>query len=209
MSRWAKPAPARALGGRPEPEISFSEIKVTRQLRHAHVQHREGGDRVSGGGINPNGPSMGMSAGRGYHYQVCGPHMATFQPALTTIRPSSPHDFPWNRLDQIVCGWDWQLGTGLRLRCKRFALLDYEVTQEDGLRRLTLTLPPSRPFGPATPRGERLQPCAREAATVCDERLQPHVLAGCSPMYGQASLRRAGHAAATLRVAALRPGTSI
>ena len=30
LSRWAKPAPARALGGRPEPEISFSEIKVTR-----------------------------------------------------------------------------------------------------------------------------------------------------------------------------------
>ena len=48
--------------------------------------------------------------------------------------PSS-HDFPWNRLDQIVCGWDWQLGTGLRLRCKRFALLDYEDKQEDGLRR--------------------------------------------------------------------------
>ena len=96
--------------------------------------------------------------------------MERFQPALTTIRPSSPHDFPWNRLDQvpttyyllftahyllttteysslttyhlpcnrldqIVCGWDWQLGTGLRLRCKRFALLDYEAKQEDGLRR--------------------------------------------------------------------------
>ena len=45
------------------------------------------------------------------------------------------HDFPWNRLDQIVCGWDWQLDKGLRLRCKRFALLDYEAKQEDGLRR--------------------------------------------------------------------------
>ena len=47
----------------------------------------------------------------------------------------SRHDFPWNRLDQIVCGWDWQLDKGLRLRCKRFALLDYEAKQEDGLRR--------------------------------------------------------------------------
>ena len=47
----------------------------------------------------------------------------------------SRHDFPWNRLDQIVCGWDWQLDRGLRLRCKRFALLDYEAKQEDGLRR--------------------------------------------------------------------------
>ena len=33
MSRWAKPAPERTVGGGPEPEvkeIAFSEIKVTR-----------------------------------------------------------------------------------------------------------------------------------------------------------------------------------
>ena len=32
MSRWAKPAPERTVGGGPEPEvkeIAFSEIKVT------------------------------------------------------------------------------------------------------------------------------------------------------------------------------------
>eukprot|EP00908_Phaeocystis_cordata_P025860 Transcript_8337.p1 GENE.Transcript_8337~~Transcript_8337.p1 ORF type:complete len:628 (+),score=288.23 Transcript_8337:230-1885(+) len=121
-SRWGhgRGAAGRDVG-QPEQDLSFSEIKVTRQLRHTHAQ----------------APSLG----HGYHYQVCGPHMDGFQPAFSTIRPSSPHDFPWNRLDQIVCGWDCQLGTGLRLRCKRFAFLDYEAKQEDSLRKLLSAAP--------------------------------------------------------------------
>lgn len=37
----------------------------------------------------------------GYHYHVCGPHGVGYQQAFTQIRPTSPHDFPWNRLDQV------------------------------------------------------------------------------------------------------------
>ena len=49
---------------------------------------------------------------------AAGVFCSSLQKPMTHTRPSSPHDFPWNRLDQIVCGWDCQLGTGLRLRCK-------------------------------------------------------------------------------------------
>ena len=33
----------------------------------------------------------------------------------------------WTYLEQIVCGWTSDLDLGLRLRCKRFALLDFQV----------------------------------------------------------------------------------
>ena len=36
VSRWAKPAPVHALGSRREPEISFSEIKVRRDIPRSH-----------------------------------------------------------------------------------------------------------------------------------------------------------------------------
>jgi hypothetical protein len=55
--------------------LTLTLSQVTRQLRHAHAQHADELQRQ----------------GHGYHYQVCGPHMDVFQPALTTIRPSSPH----------------------------------------------------------------------------------------------------------------------
>ena len=68
---------------------------------------------------------------------VCGPHMNGFQRAFSQIRPPSPFDFPWNRLDNIVCGWDCELDPGIRLRCKRFALINFEDGHdEDTLRRL-------------------------------------------------------------------------
>ena len=68
------PLLARLLLPLPLP-LPLTLTQVTRQLRHAHAQHADELQRQ----------------GQSYHYQVCGPHMERFQPALTTIRPSSPH----------------------------------------------------------------------------------------------------------------------
>ena len=37
----------------------------------------------------------------GYSYMAFGPHSSGFQPAYTELRPTSPTDYPWNRLDQV------------------------------------------------------------------------------------------------------------
>lgn len=104
-----------------EPSLGFSEIRVTRHL--VHHRHNRPSPRV---------PPRPIS----YHYNVCGPHGVGYQQAFTQIRPMSPHDFPWNRLDQLACGWDCDLDLGLKLRCKRFALLDFHEQLEDSLRKL-------------------------------------------------------------------------
>ena len=79
-----------------------------------------------------------------YHYRVCGPHMKGFQRYYSQFTPMNPTQIPWNQLDHIVCGWDRleeSNAFGLRLRCKRFALLNLEEKREDSLRRL-LSAPP-------------------------------------------------------------------
>ena len=57
--------------------------------------------------------------------------MRGFQRAETKIHPTTPHDFPWNRLDNVVCGWNCELDPAIRLRCKRFALINYDDHDED------------------------------------------------------------------------------
>lgn len=58
------------------------------------------------------------------------------RPLFEQIRPPTPFDFPFNRLDNIVCGWDSELDLTFRLRCKRFALLNFEDQSEDSFFRL-------------------------------------------------------------------------
>ena len=99
--------------------MGFSEILVTRHLMHRHKAIQR----------EPPRPI-------GYIFYVCGPHGTGYQQASAQIRLTSPHEFPWNRLDQLVCGWDCDLDLGLRLRCKRFALLDFHEQLEDSMRRL-------------------------------------------------------------------------
>ena len=79
-----------------------------------------------------------------YHYLVWAPNSSGFQHLFTQIKPTAHHAFPWNRIDNTVCGWsppsDLDL-RDMRLRCKRFALLDFEKRQEGSLLRL-LSAPP-------------------------------------------------------------------
>ena len=122
----ANDARTKAAGGatpRPlvEPSMGFSEILVTRHLVHQQRHHK----------TQPAPPRP-----IGYHYFVCAPHGVGYQQAFAQIRSNSPHDFPWNRLDQVVCGWDCDLDLGLKLKCKRFALLDFHEQLEDSMRRL-------------------------------------------------------------------------
>lgn len=110
----------------PEPSLSFSKVQVTRFLMQQ--------------GSQTQGRPSPQRQNDHYHYYVCGPHGKGFQRAATKIRATEPHVFPWNRLDSIVCGWDNYIDLDIRLRCKRFALLDFQEMREDSLRRL-LTAP--------------------------------------------------------------------
>ena len=67
----------------------------------------------------------------GYHYMFSGPLSHGFERSYTLIRPATPHNYPWNSVDHCVCGWNTHLGPSMRLRCKRFALLNFENRQGD------------------------------------------------------------------------------
>ena len=134
-----------------EPSLGFSEILVTRHL--VHHRHSKPGLRVTPRPV-------------GYYYYVCGPHSNGYQRAFAQICSTPPHNFPWNRLDQLVCGWDCDLDLGLKLRCKRFALLDFHEQLEDSLRTL-LSAPAGtqRLLSAAMAIGENLKTSASTSAT--------------------------------------------
>ncbi len=124
----------------PAPQASFSEIRVTRHLLQARAEKAASS---ASGGAGSKGASSSSSSKRAadkaldYRYFVCGPHGIGYQQAAALIRPTTSFDqYPWNSLDQVVCGWDCALiSLPMRPRCKRFALLDFSGA-EDSLRRL-------------------------------------------------------------------------
>jgi len=127
-------------------QITF--VKDTNPLRNSHT-------RVGARGAGPPPPEPGIGgfseihvsrhllnlrrkpmSRLNYYYMVAIPCMKGFQQMYSQIRPPTPFDFPWNRLDNIVCGWDCDLDLGIRLRSKRFTLLNFDDHSEGSLRRL-------------------------------------------------------------------------
>ena len=132
------------------PQASFSEIRVTRHLLQPPGSRQERAAAVasgaSAGGLKSTSSASAASISPSkrladkaldYRYYVCDPHSLGYQTAAALMRPTTSFDqYPWNSLDQVVCGWDCTLiSLPMRPRCKRFALLDFSGA-EDSLRRL-------------------------------------------------------------------------